>query len=401
MSAPTADDRFRAIVESQSEFVSLARPDGTLVYVNPACARQFGRAQAELVGTSRLEPVLPLDHPVTRALIDGREFRVAWSNHRHAEAPQTRAHSAGREVSAERLARRGIKRRSDVLRAVTEAIPTTVVVIDSAGRHRFVMGAFEARCGPPRAQILGRIAAEVTGADEVARRRPFMQRAFAGQTVETTLDCTGPDGPTCLAQSRVRLKLEDMVDGFVGISRDITRQRREEQRLTHLAQPDALTGLLNRAGFELEVERQLGHGDASRLGLLDVDLDRFKPVDDAHGHLIGGHVLRLLAQRVQPVVRDTDRAARVGGDEFAVLLPGVRERGHLRRVAEEVLLAARVWFEIDGQPIAIGAGIGVAFGVEEDGSWQDLPARADAMPYRAKQGGRGRQPGAGDAAEAP
>lgn len=401
MSAPTADDRFRSIVESQSEFVSLARPDGTLVYVNPACARQFGRAPDERVGASLFEPVLPVDHPATRALLDGREFGVAWSNHRHAEAPLTRVHSVGREVSAGRLARREIKRQSDVLRAVTESIPTTVVVIDSGGRYRFVMGALEAYCGLPRAQILGRPAAEVPGADEVARRRPFMQRAFAGPTVEFTLDYTGPEGPTYLVQSCVRLKLEGMVDGFVGISRDFTRQRRKEQRLTHLAQRDALTGLLNRAGFELEVERQVRHGHARRLGLLYVDLDRFKSVDDGHGHLIGDRELQLFAQRLQQVVRDTDRVARVGGDEFAVLLPCVREPGHMRRVAEKVLLAARASFEIDGQPSAIGASIGVAFGVEEDGSWQDLPACADAIPYRAKQGGRGRQPGAGDAADAP
>ena len=416
MPASTVDDRFRAIVESQAEFISLSQPDGTLVYVNPAYARRFGRAPAELIGTNLFDLVQPADRAAVRAQLDGllhdgqprrnenrmlttdgQELWVAWSNHFHVEGVLSLVHSVGRDVSAERVARRELQRQSDVVRAVTEAIPTTVVVVDSGGRYRFVNGAFETYCGLPREQILGRTAVDVLGADEVARRRPFMQRAFAGETVDFTLDYPGPDGTTYMALTCVPLKLEGVVDGFVGVSQDITRQRREEQRLTHLAQRDPLTGLLNRAGFETEIERLAQQGEGVQLALLYVDLDHFKPVNDAHGHLAGDRVLQLFAQRLHQVVRDTDRVARLGGDEFAVLLPGVREAAHAQRVADKVLVTAREPFEIDGHAIAIGASVGVAFGVEPGGSWHGLVARADAMLYRAKQGGRGRQAGADEA----
>ncbi len=410
MSVPGADDRFRAMVEAQAEFISLAQPDGRLVYVNAAYARRFGRSPAELIGTSLFDLVLEADRPAVRAQFDallrdgqprhgenrmlttgGQELWVAWSNHCHVEGALTLVQSVGRDISAERLGRRELQRQSDVLSAVAEAIPTTVVVVDSGGRYRFVNGAFEAYCGLPREQILGRTAMDVLGADEVARRRPFMQRAFAGEPVDFTLDYPGPDGPRYLALSCVPLKVEGLVDGFVGISQDITRQRREEQRLKHLAQRDSLTGLLNRAGFEAEIERLVREGGGAHLALLYVDLDRFKPVNDVHGHPVGDRVLQLFAQRLHQVVRDTDRVARLGGDEFALLLPGMREIAHVRRVADKVLLTAHEPFEIGRRSISIGASVGVALGVEAGGAWEDLLARADTMLYRAKQGGRGRQ----------
>ena len=413
MPPSAADDRFRAIVESQAEFISLTQPDGTLVYVNPAYARQFGRTPAELAGTNLFELVVPADRAAVRQQLhdllhdgqprrsenrmraaDGREIWVAWSNHRHVEGALVLVHAVGHDISAERVARRELQRQSDVLRAVTEAIPSTVVVVDSGGRYRFVNGAFEAQCGLPREQILGRTAAEVLGADEVARRRPWMQRAFAGEAVEFTLDYPGRDGTTYLALSCVPLRLEGVVDGFVGISQDITRQRREELRLTHLAQRDPLTGLLNRAGFGLEVERLVHQGEGAQLALLYVDLDHFKPVNDAHGHPAGDRVLQVFAQRLNLAVRDTDRVARLGGDEFAVLLTGVREPVHAQRVADKVLMTAREGFEIAPLHIVIGASVGVALGIEPGGSWPELVARADAMLYRAKQAGRGRQAGA-------
>ena len=163
---------------------------------------------------------------------------------------------------------------SDVLRLVTEAIPATVVVMGADGRYRFANGAFERYCGVPRDRIVGHTAIEVLGAEEVARRPPWMLRAFAGESVTFTLDDAGPEGTTWLELSCIPLLLGgEGVDGFVGVVTDITSQRREQDRLTALSQRDPLTGLLNRAGFEQFLERQAQAGLGATLGLLYVDLD--------------------------------------------------------------------------------------------------------------------------------
>ena len=411
--AEMQDRHFRAIVEAQAEFVSLAHPDGTLAYVNPAYARLFGRAPAEMRGLSLYDFIAPADREAVREhlagvladgqarhvenrmlAVDGHERWVAWSNHTQREGGLPLLHSVGRDISAERQARREMQRQSDILNAVAEAIPTTVVVVDGQGRYRFVNGAFEAMCGKPRAQILGRTAADVLGADEVARRKPFMLKAYAGEAVDFTLDYPGPDGTRWLAMSCLPLRVEGVVDGFVGVSKDVTEQRREELRLTHLAQRDPLTGLLNRAGFEAEIERLVRLGDGPHLALLYVDLDHFKPVNDTHGHPAGDRVLQLFAQRLVQAVRESDRVARLGGDEFAVLLAGVGGAANAQAVADKVLAAAHAPFEFEGRQVAIGASVGVAFGVAEGDTWRGLVARADTQLYRAKQGGRGRQAGA-------
>ena len=282
---------------------------------------------------------------------------------------------------------------SDILRLVTEAIPATVVVVGPDGRYRFANGAFERYSGRGRADILGRTATDVLGEAEVARRRPFMQRAFAGETVGFVLDYARPEGTQWLEFTCIPLRQGSAFDGFVGIAQDITAQRREQDRLTALSQRDSLTGLLNRAGFEQCLERETRAGQGASLGLLYIDLDRFKPVNDAHGHAAGDRLLQAVARRLGSLVRPTDAVARMGGDEFAVLLSDIGATAHCEAVAEKVVAALLAPFDVDGLRLEIGASVGVALGVGAEGDWEVLIRRADAALYRAKAAGRGRVSG--------
>ncbi len=176
----------------------------------------------------------------------------------------------------------------------------------------------------------------------------------------------------------------------MGIAQDITAQRREQDRLTALSQRDPLTGLLNRAGFEQFLEREAQAGQGASLGLLYIDLDRFKPVNDEHGHAAGDRLLQAVARRLGSLVRPTDAVARLGGDEFAVLLSDIGAVAHCEAVAEKVVAALLAPFDVDGQRLAIGASVGVALGVDAEGDWGALIRRADEALYRAKAAGRGR-----------
>jgi diguanylate cyclase (GGDEF)-like protein/PAS domain S-box-containing protein len=278
-----------------------------------------------------------------------------------------------------------------VLRLVTEAIPATVVVVGADGRYRFANSAFERYCGLPRERILGRNAVEVLGEEEVARRRPFTLRALQGESVTFTLDYARPEGTTWLELNCIPLRLDGQaVDGFVGIAQDITSQRREQDRLTELSQRDPMTRLLNRAGFEHFLERTTREGAGATIALMYIDLDRFKPVNDRHGHATGDHLLQAVAQRLGGLVRPSDAVARLGGDEFAILLAGAGTMGNAEAVADKVVAAVGTAFDVDGLRLEIGASVGVAFGVEPGGDWRELICRADAALYRAKASGRGR-----------
>jgi diguanylate cyclase (GGDEF)-like protein/PAS domain S-box-containing protein len=285
------------------------------------------------------------------------------------------------------------QRQNQILSAITEALPATVVIVDSQGRYRYVNSAFERYVGRPAAEILDRTASEVLGADEVARRRPFMKQAFAGEPVEFVLDYPSPEGTTWLALSCLPIQLDGVFDGFVGISQDITMQRREQERLAHLAERDPLTGLLNRAGFEQRLQQQRAQGEGDELALLYIDLDHFKAINDTLGHAAGDQLLQGLAARLQRAVRSTDLVARLGGDEFAILLAGVCDRAIAKEVGDKVLATVSRPFHLEGQTRQVSASIGVAVLPREQASVVELLREADARLYRAKAGGRGRQVG--------
>ena len=295
-------------------------------------------------------------------------------------------------ISAQAQAQQQLQRQSATLRSVTEAIPATIAVIGIDGRYRFVNSSFERWLGSRREEIVGRTLAEVLGRHEAAALQPWVDRALAGHSVSFEREYPNRSTVRHLAVSHIPLWLDNgQVDGFVAVAQDITQTRQEEVRLLQLAQRDALTGLLNRAGFQQAAERRQRQGEGSTLALLYVDLDHFKPVNDQHGHPVGDQLLQAFAQRLQALVRPTDAVARIGGDEFAVLLSGVREPAHAQVVAHKVIEAAQAAFSIGTLTLNIGASVGVACGVDAARGWDDLVARADAMLYRAKVGGRGRQ----------
>jgi diguanylate cyclase (GGDEF)-like protein/PAS domain S-box-containing protein len=175
--------------------------------------------------------------------------------------------------------------------------------------------------------------------------------------------------------------------GTVWLLEDVTTRRQERERLAWNASHDALTGLMNRAAFERQVVAAIDAGRAA--ALMAIDLDRFKAINDTGGHAAGDAVLRDVAALLQGQVRATDSVARVGGDEFAVLLVGCDEAVAMR-IAEQVRAgAARVGIDHAGQRLTIGASIGVAM-VEPGVPLAELFSRADRACYDAKRAGRGR-----------
>ena len=299
------------------------------------------------------------------------------------------------DVTERKHLERRVAAQAATLSLVAEAIPATVAVVDLEGRYRFVNSAFERACGRTRDHVVGLTAREVLGEHELERRWPWVQRAFAGESVVFELEHAGRDGPVHVSLSYVPLRLSTgEVDGFVVVTQDVTQQKRESARLLELSQRDPLTGLLNRAGFEQYLERNLLEGGAASLALLYVDLDGFKAINDRHGHPAGDRVLQAFGKRLTNLVRPTDAVARLGGDEFAIALAGIRQQADAKTVADKILSAARAPFEVNGIVVGIGASVGVALNADSFSGWADLVDRADAELLRAKAAGKGQQRGA-------
>lgn len=166
-------------------------------------------------------------------------------------------------------------------------------------------------------------------------------------------------------------------------------RERNETRLVHAALHDPLTGLANRANFFARLDESLRQ-DAGRLvGVLYVDLDGFKPVNDRFGHGFGDEVLVAIARRLEHVVRPTDVVARLGGDEFAVFCPGVRGDGEVEAIAQRLVDEAAQPIAINGTVVSVGASVGVALASVGSCSSDALVEAADAALYAVKANAKG------------
>ncbi len=179
------------------------------------------------------------------------------------------------------------------------------------------------------------------------------------------------------------------IEGLIAIEVDVTEARREEARLRLASQTDALTQLLNRAGFEEGARRLLDQAAGQRVALLYLDLDKFKPVNDQHGHPTGDALLKAVALRLRHALRPTDLAARLGGDEFAVLLPQIHAAQAAAAVSAKLLQAISAPYHIGELELEIGVSVGYCVATTGTASLEQLVEKADASLYEAKRAGRG------------
>ena len=180
------------------------------------------------------------------------------------------------------------------------------------------------------------------------------------------------------------------VEAIAGNSRDITERKIAEAKIWHSANYDILTGLPNRRLFRDRLDQSIKHTKRTKepFALLFIDLDRFKNVNDELGHDAGDLLLKQAGDRIKDCVRETDTVARMGGDEFTVLLTQVGNAEHVKIVTEKILCELKPPFQINQQLVNISGSIGIAIcpqdGVESD----TLLGNADRAMYVAKKLGR-------------
>jgi diguanylate cyclase (GGDEF)-like protein/PAS domain S-box-containing protein len=191
-----------------------------------------------------------------------------------------------------------------------------------------------------------------------------------------------------------RLQLGDGERLLVGCITDISDFRQAEALIRHHAEHDALTGLANRRQFSTEIERALevAHLRGTECSILLIDLDRFKPVNDAYGHTTGDAVLCEVATRLSATVRKGDTVARLGGDEFAIITSsrgGDNATEAARRLATRLIAAIRKPIAVGDVTVEVGASIGIARCPGDGKSAEVLLQAADIAMYRGKHEGRG------------
>lgn len=269
-----------------------------------------------------------------------------------------------------------------------------ITVLSREGEVLYASPSVYRRLGLTPDQLVGKSLERLVHPEDVAGMRAFLRgllaRPWGSATREWRLQ--GHDGQWLRGETTATNLLADPnVGGLVLNTRDVTERYVLEERLTHQAMHDELTGLANRAFLRTRLEQALRRGTRAGAGtaLVFLDLDGFKSVNDTFGHAQGDSLLSAAADRLRQCVRDSDTVARLGGDEFAVLLDGGRTREEVLDAARRITSAFQTPFQIQGRELPVSASVGLVLAGPGDASG-DLLRHADVAMYLAKANGRGR-----------
>ncbi len=280
------------------------------------------------------------------------------------------------------------------IRSLIEHSTDGILVFGAEGGVEFASPSVEQIYGRPVSDFEGGVPRTIIHPDDVAKADAAAEALMdrPGTSIAWEGRIRRPDGQWRWLESTMTNLLDSEVEAVVVNVRDISERKQFEQDLEHQALHDALTGLPNRALLIDRLEQALARaarGGAS-VGLLFLDLDRFKYVNDSHGHGTGDQLLQLVAERLRSTVRPSDTVARFGGDEFVVLVEDDAAAQALVGVAERIRSSLHVPFAADEIETFVTASIGIAASLPGQHDAETLLRDADAAMYRAKEGGRDR-----------
>jgi diguanylate cyclase (GGDEF)-like protein/PAS domain S-box-containing protein len=291
-----------------------------------------------------------------------------------------------------------------LLARALEAAANAVFIADRNGRIVWVNDAFCRLSGYGRDEAIGRTPGLLkSGRQSAEFYRELWETILAGCAWQGEVVERRRDGSLWTANQVITPLLDDSgtISHFVAIQHDVTASTQAREAIERLAFHDSLTGLPNRVSFLESLGRAIARAAAEHrvLALLYLDLDDFKPVNDALGHAAGDELLIAVAERLRGAVRKTDVVARLGGDEFAVLLTDVANPDVAGALAAKLVERIGQPYMLNRRRIAVGASIGISLFPRDGATTDELLSRADAAMYAAKAEGRRRyryfEPGLG------
>jgi diguanylate cyclase (GGDEF)-like protein/PAS domain S-box-containing protein len=406
---------FRNLVETSSELIWSVDASGRWTYLNPAAVRRiYGRAPEEMLGLEFREVLAPevreRDLAVFQRILAGESVFDYETRHLRGDGTPVdlsfnaiALRDAGGAIVGATGTAHDITREKQAMAAQHETVEKLRLAVELAdliywewdrASDRLHWGG---RPLEPPGEGEGRF---TRWADYRELVHPDDRERYLA-TVASAWEQAGPcsneyrvigrDGQSHWISSRGKT-LRDAAGRatrMIGVSQDITERKRQEEEARFLAHHDTLTGLPNRRLLEDRLRQALfgAQRRGEKVAVMMIDLDRFKQVNDALGHRAGDRVLAEAARRVAGCVRRADTLARHGGDEFVVVVTGVRAAEDCRTVGDKVLRALEAPFAVEGREFRIGASIGVSLFPADAGDADALLRNADVAMYRAKQRG--------------
>lgn len=293
-----------------------------------------------------------------------------------------------------RKALRELASREALITNIFDTSSVSICLVDSEGRIKMANQRMAEMFNSTLDQLIGDHYVNWIAPDQrqIAQRRIDALLDNSLPSLQIEREYTRNDGTSFWGQLTCTRMYDPESEKYqlVGVIVDITDRKRAEDQIREMAQHDVLTGLANRALFSdrFRHELEIAQREKTRFALLFIDLDKFKFVNDSHGHAMGDLLLQEVAQRITSCVRHSDTVARIGGDEFVVLLHSIDTGPRVLEVAEKIRHALSEPCTIDTNTVSISASIGVSIYPDHGTIELELAKHADSAMFEAKNQGR-------------
>jgi diguanylate cyclase (GGDEF)-like protein/PAS domain S-box-containing protein len=297
----------------------------------------------------------------------------------------------GTDITTRKRAEQALRDSMQRLRLFADNVPAMTAYLDTGLVCRFASREFAGFYGHAVEDVMGKHLREIIGEENFRDTEGYVAQVMQGQPVTFQRSRSAPGGETRHLEFRLlpHLGEQGKVIGCFGVTIDITGHKLAQERLEQVAHHDSLTGLPNRTLFNDRLQQaiSLAKRDSRAFALLYLDLNRFKQVNDTQGHAAGDELLLHVAARILQQVRESDTVARIGGDEFTVILHGTARREEADLVSRKIASAVAMPFRVGNgqQDVAIGVSIGIALYPADAQDAEALVKAADAAMYCVKQ----------------
>ncbi|SFV08492.1 sensor domain-containing diguanylate cyclase [Pseudoduganella namucuonensis] len=389
-----------------------ADANGHCTYVNRTFEKITGLTRAQALGDKWMAAVHPNDRVVlTAALSHLRDTRKPFQDTMRCVHPDGEVVWTSMKVAPiiidERiegfvgtldditLMRKSVMalRESEArLRTIADTLPAMIAYVDYEEVYRFNNIAYEREFSQSGMDVMGKTVRETVGEARYAFLQPYVRRVLAGETLSFEEDDDSGGVARSFEVNYIPQYDEEgySVIGFHVMRQDVTARKREKQRLLKLSQVDALTGLVNRAGFLQKLSESMAYcrDNDSIMAVMYMDIDRFKPVNDTYGHSVGDELLKAFSARLTHTMRASDTIARLGGDEFTIIMERIGRREDADALAGKIVQVMQAPFELERATVSVSTSIGLTYYRGEGMTPAELLNRADVLLYQAKQAGR-------------
>ena len=421
------EEIYKTLAESSLAAVFIVQ-DGKFVFINTSAITSVGYTAEELIGQGSDMIVYPADREIvrikSREMLAGKsnqafEFRIVAKQKemRWISQTVTPIQYKGKpailgnaiDVTELKLAEEALRESEQRLHDIIDFLPDATYAIDRERRVIAWNRAIEAMTGIKASDILGKGDYEYAVPFYGMRRPVLIDLVFlSDKEIKDKYSSVKKEGDALIAEADVPLgggnpralwgiarPLYDSKGNVVGAIesiRDVSERKQMEETVKWLAFHDGLTGLPNRRLFSDRLAMALAHVRRNRkkLSVMLLDLDKFKHINDTLGHPVGDRLLRVVGERLTKILRTEDTVARIGGDEFMLLLPEISHAEDVILIAERILASFAKPIEVDGYELHVTTSIGFAVYPENGEEGDTLIKNADIAMYTAKEQGRNR-----------